>query len=176
MCVYQRTLEREIKGCQHLILWTDGDREGENIADEIVQVCTGGQLYLCCDGVLYTHTCMYRCVSLLKENTRYREMASKLVQTQLWSSPIPILHSTFLMHFYSSLEGATKQKFCQTARLEVCYCLDSFIAEVKIFRFWPKTMDYSPWFDFGSPKNVLRKTCQLNVYEKRNLMTLVSAA
>lgn len=37
----KRTLEREIKGCQHLILWTDGDREGENIADEIVQVCTG---------------------------------------------------------------------------------------------------------------------------------------
>ena len=57
VCVCQRKLEREIKGCQHLILWTDGDREGENIADEIVQVCTGGQLYLCCDGVLHVLAC-----------------------------------------------------------------------------------------------------------------------
>ena len=24
----------------------------------------------------------------------------------------------------------------------------SFFAEVKIFRFWLKTMDYNPWFDF----------------------------
>ena len=38
----QRTLEREIRGCQHLILWTDGDREGENIADEIADVITQG--------------------------------------------------------------------------------------------------------------------------------------
>ena len=41
-----------------------------------------------------------------------------------------------------------KLKFCQTARLEVCYRLESFTAEVKIFKFWPKTMDYNPWFDF----------------------------
>lgn len=42
-CIFmQRTLEREIRGCQHLILWTDGDREGENIADEIVDVITQG--------------------------------------------------------------------------------------------------------------------------------------
>ena len=32
-----------------------------------------------------------------------------------------------------------------------------FLTEVKIFIFWPKTMDYSPWFDCWSPKNVLRK-------------------
>ena len=41
-----------------------------------------------------------------------------------------------------------KLKFCQTARLEVCYRLESFFAKVKIFRFWAKTMDYNPWFDF----------------------------
>ena len=39
-----------------------------------------------------------------------------------------------------------KLKFCQTARLEVCYCLESFFAKVKIFRFWPKTMDYNKAF------------------------------
>ena len=52
----------------------------------------------------------------------------------------------------------------------------SFFAEVKIFRFWPKTMDYNPWFDFWSPKKVVRKVYHLNGYEKRNLMTLVSVA
>ena len=45
-CVYgghlQKTLERESRGCQHLILWTDCDREGENIAFEIVEVCNKG--------------------------------------------------------------------------------------------------------------------------------------
>ena len=69
-----------------------------------------------------------------------------------------------------------KLKFCQTARLEVCYRLVSLFAKVKIFRFWPKTMDYNPWFDFGSPKKVVRKACQLNVLENIKLMVLVSAA
>ena len=54
--------------------------------------------------------------------------------------------------------------------------MKSFFVEVKIFRFWPKTMDYNPWFYFGNPKKVLRKVCHLNGYEKRNLMKLVSAA
>jgi DNA topoisomerase-3 len=35
----KKTLEREVRNCQHLVLWTDGDREGENIAFEIMQVC-----------------------------------------------------------------------------------------------------------------------------------------
>ena len=28
----------------------------------------------------------------------------------------------------------------------------SFLAEVKILIFWPKTMDYNPWFDFLESK------------------------
>ena len=51
-----------------------------------------------------------------------------------------------------------------------------FFAEVKIFRFWPKTMDYSPWFFSGSPKKVLRKVCHPTGNEKRNLKALVSVA
>ena len=35
----KRTLEREIRGCQYLVIWTDCDREGENIGYEIIQVC-----------------------------------------------------------------------------------------------------------------------------------------
>lgn len=42
----QRTLEREAKGCQTLIIWTDGDREGENIGFEIIQVCKAGGFLL----------------------------------------------------------------------------------------------------------------------------------
>ena len=39
---FQRTLEREIRKCQALIIWTDGDREGENIGFEIIEVCKNG--------------------------------------------------------------------------------------------------------------------------------------
>ncbi|XP_078096496.1 DNA topoisomerase 3-alpha [Mustelus asterias] len=35
----KRTLEREVRKCQALILWTDCDREGENIGFEIIHVC-----------------------------------------------------------------------------------------------------------------------------------------
>ncbi|KAL2941854.1 DNA topoisomerase 3-alpha [Bienertia sinuspersici] len=36
----KRTLQQEIRSCQWLILWLDCDREGENIAFEVVEVCT----------------------------------------------------------------------------------------------------------------------------------------
>ena len=52
----------------------------------------------------------------------------------------------------------------------------SFFGEVKIFRFWPKTMDYSQVVFLASPKKVLRKVCHLKGNEKRNLMALVSVA
>jgi DNA topoisomerase-3 len=35
----RQTLQREIRSCQKLIIWTDCDREGENIGYEIIQVC-----------------------------------------------------------------------------------------------------------------------------------------
>ncbi|XP_063700481.1 DNA topoisomerase 3-alpha [Culicoides brevitarsis] len=37
----RRTLEREVRSCQKLIIWTDCDREGENIGFEIIDVCRG---------------------------------------------------------------------------------------------------------------------------------------
>ncbi|XP_050312155.1 DNA topoisomerase 3-alpha [Anthonomus grandis grandis] len=36
----KKTLEREIRSCQGLIIWTDCDREGENIGFEVIKVCT----------------------------------------------------------------------------------------------------------------------------------------
>ena len=53
----------------------------------------------------------------------------------------------------------------------------SVFAEVNIFIFGPKTMDYSPWFDFcGSLRKVLRKVYHLKGNRKINLMALVSVA
>lgn len=36
----KQTLEREVSKCHGLIIWTDCDREGENIGFEIIQVCS----------------------------------------------------------------------------------------------------------------------------------------
>ena len=54
----------------------------------------------------------------------------------------------FLWSFYSRLECGTKLKF-----VPFCSPWDKlshgtffFLSEVKIFSFWPKTMDYSQWF------------------------------
>ncbi|KAK7494417.1 hypothetical protein BaRGS_00014309 [Batillaria attramentaria] len=33
------TLEREVRQCQYLVIWTDCDREGENIGFEVIKVC-----------------------------------------------------------------------------------------------------------------------------------------
>ena len=54
--------------------------------------------------------------------------------------------------------------------------MEFFFAKVKIFRFWPKTVDYSQVFFLASPKKVLRKVCHSKGNEKRNLMMLISAA
>uniref|UniRef100_A0A7N6AE04 DNA topoisomerase n=1 Tax=Anabas testudineus TaxID=64144 RepID=A0A7N6AE04_ANATE len=39
MIQIKRTLEKEVKQCQALVIWTDCDREGENIGFEIIDVC-----------------------------------------------------------------------------------------------------------------------------------------
>lgn len=40
---FQKTLERETRQCQALVIWTDCDREGENIGFEIIHVCRAGK-------------------------------------------------------------------------------------------------------------------------------------
>uniref|UniRef100_A0A8C5EA37 DNA topoisomerase n=1 Tax=Gouania willdenowi TaxID=441366 RepID=A0A8C5EA37_GOUWI len=39
MIPIKRTLEKEVKHCQALVIWTDCDREGENIGFEVIDVC-----------------------------------------------------------------------------------------------------------------------------------------
>ena len=52
----------------------------------------------------------------------------------------------------------------------------SLFAKVKISDFGKKPWTITHGFDFRSPKKVLRKVYHLIGNEKRNLMTLVSAA
>ena len=54
--------------------------------------------------------------------------------------------------------------------------MEFFFAKVKIFRFWPKTMDYSQVFFLASPKKVLRKVYHSKGNGKRNLLMLISVA
>ena len=35
----KKNIQKEVKSCNALIIWTDCDREGENIGFEIIQVC-----------------------------------------------------------------------------------------------------------------------------------------
>ena len=48
----QRTLEREVRGCQVLIIWTDCDREGENIGFEVIEVCQSS-MFFCYFSLVY---------------------------------------------------------------------------------------------------------------------------
>ncbi|XP_010270299.1 PREDICTED: DNA topoisomerase 3-alpha [Nelumbo nucifera] len=42
----KRTLEEEARKCQWLVLWLDCDREGENIAFEVVEICSAANNHL----------------------------------------------------------------------------------------------------------------------------------
>ena len=50
-----------------------------------------------------------------------------------------------------------KVNLCHSVPLEIGFCMISFFAEVKIFRFRPKTMDYSPWFCFSESEKSFMK-------------------
>ena len=50
-----------------------------------------------------------------------------------------------------------KLKLRHSAPLEMPLPMESYLAKMKIFILRPKTMDYSPWFDFWESENSLEK-------------------
>ena len=54
--------------------------------------------------------------------------------------------SSLFEGFLLPFEGAMKPRFSSSAPLQMYFSLESFLAKVKIFSFWPKTMDYSQAF------------------------------
>ena len=49
-------------------------------------------------------------------------------------------------------------------------------AKIKIFIFRPKTMDYSPWFEFWESEKVCRKGYHQNEHLKASRMVQISAS
>ena len=45
----------------------------------------------------------------------------------------------------------------QNAPLEMLFLMEPLFDKVKIFQFWPKTMDYSPWFYLWESKKCFEK-------------------
>ena len=76
----------------------------------------------------------------------------------------------------SSLEGAMELKFAPSCSFRGALSIGITFCQSKNFRFWPKTINYSPWFFFGSRKKVVRKVYHSIGNEQRNLMALVSVA
>ena len=60
--------------------------------------------------------------------------------------PLPSMYIWAIGAHNSSLEGATKLKFTIRLLLRWPFIWCPFFAEVKFFRFWPKTMDYNKAF------------------------------
>ena len=52
----------------------------------------------------------------------------------------------FLRSFYSTVEGVMKLNLRHSVPLEMPFHMVSFLAEIKLFSFWPKTMDYNKAF------------------------------
>ena len=51
-----------------------------------------------------------------------------------------------MQSFYSTVEDAMKLKFAHFAPIEMYFCMVFLFTRNTIFRFWPKTMDYSKAF------------------------------
>ena len=54
-----------------------------------------------------------------------------------------------------------KLKFAPSAALEMPFLMQSFLPQFKIFVYRPKTMDYSPWFDFWESEKVFENKIPL---------------
>ena len=85
---------------------------------------------------------------LLRCPFRWYHFQPKSTFSDFCRKPWTIVHGFDQISFRthnSSLEGAMKIKLCHSAPLEIPFTMISLFAKIQTFRYWQKTMDYSPW-------------------------------
>ena len=82
-------------------------------------------------------------------------------ERQLLSGKL-LVHSVVLL---LKIERWCEAEIVHSAPLEIYFLMESFLAKVKIFRFWPKTMEYNPWFDSSESKKSFERS--IPSYRKR---------
>ncbi|NXU05078.1 TOP3A topoisomerase, partial [Buphagus erythrorhynchus] len=107
----KRTLEREIQQCQALVIWTDCDREGENIGFEIIHVCKAVKPNLQVFRARFSEITLHAVRSACENLTQPDQKTSDAVDVR---QELDLRIGTCGAHFVSS--GAAFTRF-QTLRL-----------------------------------------------------------
>ncbi|XP_055335905.1 DNA topoisomerase 3-alpha-like [Paramacrobiotus metropolitanus] len=76
----QHTLEREARSCQKLVIWTDCDREGENIGFEIIGVCLRVNRHLDVWRARFSEITSHACNQAMRNLQRPDERISRAVE------------------------------------------------------------------------------------------------
>ena len=100
----------------------------------------------------------------------------------MFSHTFILVAVTSFTHFYLSAlitphwKVLWSQNLRHSAPIEVPFPTESFPTKVKICIFRPKTMDYSPWFDFSESEKDLKERYHQTGHLKRSRMVQISAS